>query len=50
MNVSRKSIVNNLLNDHLKSRLKISTIPLSKMIPNAVRPKNAITLKREEKK
>ncbi len=48
MNVSKtqnKSIANLLLNNHLKRGLKISTIPLQKMVPHAVRPKDAITLK-----
>ena len=48
MGYIHKSIANYLLDDHLKSSLKIPTVPLEKIIPNALRLKNEITLNREK--
>lgn len=48
MGYIHKSIANYLLDDHLKSSLKIPAVPLEKIIPNALRLKNEITLNREK--
>ena len=48
MGYIHKSIANYLLDDHIKKSLEIPTVPLKKVVPNALRLKNEITLNREK--
>ena len=47
MGYIHKSIANYLLDDEIKTRLEIPTVPLNKIVPNALRLKNEISTSRE---